>query len=374
MLIGATMNENDLPAFKAMLAGNDIMRVFPRDVTVAGKTVKVLPAWTDPRFEYCRQVGAIPFVSTKVDGDRDGLAYVREQLLNLPDWITTLYITDRHEPEGDLPADQFKTNFLAFYAMVDGLPEGIRTRIRCGPVLTRTWTERDGPAAGLKPGRTYRMYDPGIGDFLGVDMYVQSGTAKAPVTAATLPRPEAFCAAFKAYRFDDQDHRDRIWPETGLVGFPADVDGTVRAAWIRGVHAEVAGWDPAETGWKMIGWIWWNSLGKATGQVAEIGQRRDFPLHLRTQPAAQHRTESGGVAPQPPTAVQLPGDPPPPVAAFNDIWRAQHTPTAPVDAPAPDADPYQAAYTAGWRDGREHLLTEMIALVRRPVEAGSALP
>lgn len=369
MLIGATMNETDLPTFKDMLAGNDWMRIFPRDVKVAsGRTVKVLPAWNDGRFKYCHQVGAIPFVSTKVDGDPAGLAHVREQLLAMPAGIRLLYITDRHEPEGDLPADQFKSNFNAFLAMVDSLPPELRSRIRCGPVLTRTWTERDG-VGGLKPGRSYDLYDPGTGDFFAVDMYVQSGTSKAVVTPQTLPTAQQFTGAFKAYRKDDQDRRDRLWAEFGVIGMPADPDGTARAAWMRAVHNEAASWDPTETGWNMIGWMWWNSLGKATGEVAQIGQRRDFPLHLRTVPAASVRTESGGGVTVGVAAEQLPGDPPAPVAAYNEIWAAQRAGNTPrPQAPADPKDP-AGTYADGWRDGRAHLAAEISAVLA----AGHAL-
>lgn len=311
MLIGATMNETDLPAFKTMLVGNNIMRIFPRDVQVVpGKTLKVLPAWTNIRFTYCQENNTIPFVSTKVDGDPDGLAYVRNQLLTLPAWITQLYITDRHEPEADVTAAAFIANFTAFLKMVDSLPPEIRRRIRCGPILTKTWTD--------KAGRTLATYDPGTGDFFGLDAYVASGTAAAVVTPATLPDPATFLAVFKAYKKTPTDTRDRILPELGVVGMPDDLDGAARAGWIRGIHTVTGSWTPAVTGWKFLGFIWWNSEGKATGLVAQIGQRRDFALHLRTAPATSRA--AGAVA----TAVQLPGNPPAPVAAYNAIFEQEN--------------------------------------------------
>jgi hypothetical protein len=355
MLIGATMNTADLPTLSVGLAGNNIMRIFPSNATVAGKATKVLPAWSDQRFAYCQKVGAIPFVSTKVDGDPDAVAYVRAQLLTLPDWIKVLFITDRHEPEGDVTAQQFQANFTAFLKMVDGLPAALRRRIRCGPVLTRTWTEQNGT------GRTYDTYDPGTGDFFGVDMYVQSGTAKAVVTPASMPSPPAFTAEFKAYRKNADDHRDRLWPEWGLIGMPDDPDGTARAGWIRGNYQLVKTWDPAVLGWKFIGMIWWNSAGKATGEVAQIGQRRDFPLSQRTLPAPAVGFAAGSSAAA--TAVVLPGDPPAPVAAFNSIFIAENPPT-PAPGPAPTPIPAPAGtYDDGWRAGRAQLLKEISALV-----------
>ncbi len=346
MLIGATMNAADLPALSPALAGNNIMRVFPVSARVtADKTGLVLPPWSDSRLAYCKTVGAIPFVSTKVDGDPDAIAYVRKQLLALPDWVSTLYITDRHEPEGDLPPAAFKTNFTVFMSMVDGLPPALRERIRCGPVLTKTWTEQPGS------GRSYDTYDPGIGDFLGCDMYVQSGTSKAVVTPATLPTPAQFVAVFKAYRKNAADTRDRIWPEWGVIGMPDDVDGSARAAWIRGIYDEVKTWGPDTTGWRWLGMIWWNSPGKATGQVYAIGQRRDFPLNLRTAPG--YSRDAGGAAA---TAVQLPGDPPAPVAAYNELFTAENPRT-----PAPGTA--TGSYEQGWTDGRAQLLKEITALV-----------
>jgi len=344
MLVGATMNTADLPTLSAGLAGNNIMRIFPVTATVAGKNTKVLPPWTDPRFVYCQKVGAIPFVSTKVDGDPDAIAHVREQLLSLPLWVSVLFITDRHEPEGDVTPEEFQHNFNAFLAMIDGLPSALRRRIKCGPVLTRTWTEQTGS------GRTYGTYDPGTGDFFGCDMYVQSGTAKAVVNPATVPTPEQFTAAFVGYRKNTDDHRDRIWPEWGLIGMPDDPDGSFRANWIRAVFRLMKALDPAKVGWKFIGLIWWNSTGKATGQVAVIGERRDFPLSLRTQPVSGGFA-AGGTA----VAVQLPGDPPAPVAAFNEIFQSENPPT-PAPAPA-------GTYDDGWRDGRAQLLKEITALV-----------
>src|SRR3954452_17910882 len=132
MLIGATLAQDKIDFYEPLLPGNDMMRIFQANVAVtdtAGttKTVGVIPAWTDTRLAYCQRKGTIPFVSTKVDGWARGIAYVRNQLINMPSWITMLYITDRHEPEGDLGTgatgqNAYKTNFHAFYDMIKGLP------------------------------------------------------------------------------------------------------------------------------------------------------------------------------------------------------------------------------------------------------------
>ena len=315
MLIGASMAEGDIPTYKTYFPHNSIMRVFPVDATVNGKTIKVLAPWTNARLTYCKDNGVIPFMSCKVDGDADGLAHVKNQLINMPSWVTQLYLTDRHEPEADLSATAFRANFKAFLAMVDSLPAATRAKVKCGPVLTKTWTETS--AAG-KGNFNYSTYDPmGVGaggDFFGVDMYVMtaSGPGGAVVTPATLPTAAAFVQYFKAYRFDAADTRPRIWPELGVVGMPADTDGTARANWLQAIYNEVKTWNTGTTHWPWLGMIWWNATGKATGTVPGVGDRRDFPLHLRT-------TGSGTTA-DPYRAVTIPGNPPPPVATFNAIW------------------------------------------------------
>lgn len=343
MLVGATMTQADLNSYKGMLAGNNIMRVFPSDRTINGVTVKVLPAWTDSRFTYCQTSGVIPFVSTKVDGDAGGLNYVKQQLLAMPAWVKMLYITDRHEPEGDVTAAEYQANFNAFLAMVDSLPTALRARIRCGPVLTRTWTESSAPGKG---NFQYGTYDPGTGDFFGVDMYVESGTSSTVVDPTTLPTATAFLQYLKAYKKTSGDTRPRIIPELGVIGMPDDTDGTARAAWITAVNAEVKTWGPAVTGWSFLGWIWWHATGKATGEVAVIGQRRDFPLHLRTVDAN--------------TAVVLPGNPPAPVAAYGAAWKAENTTPLPDDV-VPAANGMKAEYTLLITDRNLNVIGDPIA-------------
>src|SRR4051794_23252929 len=177
------------------------MRIFPTDVSITDsggttKTVGAITPWTDSRLAYCQRKRVIPFLSSKVDGWAAGIAYVRTQLLAMPDWILNdagmfVMITDRHEPEGDLGTgvtgqNAYKANFNAFYTMIQGLPANIRAKVRCGPVLTKTWTES---SASGKGNFNYGLYDPGVGDWFAVDMYVSTGSASAVVTPSTLPTP-----------------------------------------------------------------------------------------------------------------------------------------------------------------------------------------
>jgi hypothetical protein len=333
MYVGATLAQDKIGFYEPLLPGNDMMRVFQANVAVTDsggttKTVGVLPAWTDSRFEYCHRKGAIPFASTKVDGWAGGIAYVRNQLIQMPDWVTMLYITDRHEPEGDLGSgatgqNAYKTNFHAFYDMIKALPTDIRSRVKCGPVLTKTWTESN--TAG-KGGFDYSLYDPYTisaaagGDFFGVDMYEPSGSATAAVSPSTLSTPVNFVTTFKNYKAAVGDTRPRLWPELGLIGMPADTDGSARATWLQGVHDEAEKMRAGQPGWtqpwSFEGWVWWNAVGAATGVVATIGQRRDFPLDDRTI----DDTSTGVVKIVPPK----------PLTQFNTIWAIEHGTTPPA--------------------------------------------
>ena len=321
MLIGASIAAEDIAFYEPLFTGNDIMRIFPVDVTVGGNRMKVFPAWSDARLAYCHRNTTIPFLSCKVDGDSGGLAYVKTQLEGMPAWIRDdpemlVFVTDRHEPEGDLPGGPpaYKDNFNKFLAMVDSLDPRLRMKIKCGPVLTKTWTESKGDHKGAFD---YRKYDPGTGDFLGVDSYVLTAAGDRVVSPSTLPAPGKFLRYLKEYRFTSSDARPRIFPELGLIGMPADTDGSARAAWIQGVHDEVSGWRTGTRGWtqpwSFLGWIWWNQEGKRTGPVAGVGERRDFALDERTVDGR--------------TVIKL--NPPKPLNTFNAIWSAAHHPSTP---------------------------------------------
>lgn len=357
MLVGASMGAEDLSSYGPALAGNNIMRIFPSTVTVSGQAVGVLPAWTDSRVTYCRDNNVIPFFSTKLDGYAAGLTHVKNQLINMPQWLkdrsgVVLWITDRHEPEGDLAggaepaaANAYKANFKAFVDMLNTLPTDLRAKIWVGPVLTKTWTEKAGTT------RDYDLYDPMSlgapygGDFFGVDMYHETGTTAAVVKPSTIIAPATFVAKFKAYKFSAGDTRPRVWPELGLVGMPEDLDGSARATWIQGLYDQVKLMQVGESGWtqpwSMHGWIWWHQIGKATGQVKDVGEARDFPLHLRSKPDPTKTTTDGsGNTLWYSTPVVLPGTPPLPLAKYNQIWTLENTGvTLPDPDPETDSDP-----------------------------------
>lgn len=269
MKIGATIVKEDIGYWKPKLQKNEWMRIFPNGDGL-------LPSWTDDRFKYMQDVGGQPFASTKIDGNPDKIAALRAKLLTLPAWITTLWLTDRHEPEGDLQggASAYKSHFKAFYDMIKGLPASIRSRVKAGPVLTRQATENSG---GLG---TYATYDPGVGDFFGVDMYGNSwGTGSNAATSYV--DPKTFLSKVKAY---NTGSRPKLFPEIGYVGLPYDTDGSARATWIQGITEELKTWS------NFVGYIWWNANGKEGSYLKGLGTKRYFQLDRRhTQPDGSYK-------------------------------------------------------------------------------------
>lgn len=270
MRVGATCKKGEkdsgLPYWQARLVGMDWMRVFPDGDGLP-------PSWDDERFDMIQHYGAEPFVSTKIDGDNAKIAELGTRLQAMPAWITRLWLTDRHEPEGDnITPAQYIANYKEVWAMVNGLPAAIRARIKCGPVLTRQWTENTA-------GRTYKTHDPGpaFSDFFGVDMYMNSW--KSGSTAATAYTDAAtFLSKFKAYRYDATDVRPRMFPEFGAIGLPDDTTGAGRAAWMQAVHDQLVTWTEAAQGWPFLGYLWWNAEGKSGDSIARLGIHRWFQL------------------------------------------------------------------------------------------------
>lgn len=262
MKVGATMKIDELSQWQNRIAGIDWMRVFPNSNNLP-------PDWNDPRIEFCRNFNADPFLSTKVDGDNAKIATLLDYLEAMPSWIKDnperkLWITDRHEPEGDVTAAAYKANITEYITKIDTLPAPIRSKIMVGPVLTRQWTENTA-------GRTYLTHDPGIGEFFGVDAYANSWTWP-------YPDPATFLSKIKAYRYNSSDTRPRILPELGAIGHPNDPDGSLRAAWMQGIQDQLVTWGPSTVAWQgqFLGWCWWNAEGKSGDSIAGIGKKRWF--------------------------------------------------------------------------------------------------
>ncbi|WP_433831326.1 hypothetical protein ACQP2E_13195 [Actinoplanes sp. CA-015351] len=271
VLIGATFKKHEISHWENTLEKNEIFRIFPNSDGVP-------PDWTDPRYQYCQRVGAIPFISGKIDGNPRKLDALRDMLTTMKPWVKVLYLTDHHEPEGDrhLTPERFAANFNALMTMLDTeLPVSVRSRIRCGPAMTKQWTENVN-------GGDYREWDPGTGDFFGVDAYLNSWAPGGGDTVFTrFPDAAAWLKKIKGYRYDSSDTRPRILPELGAIQPPWDIDGSARAAFLKDVHDELSSWNPATTGWQFQGWIWWNTEGTSGKSIAGIGTHRWFQLDRR---------------------------------------------------------------------------------------------
>lgn len=271
--IGATVKEDETTYWETRLSANKWMRIFPNSDGLP-------PDWENERFQYLKRVGGQPFVSTKIDGDGTKLGQLSTWIQAMPSWVTRLYITDRHEPEGDLEggAPAYIANFTAFWNMIQALPSGIRAKVWAGPVQTNLWTED-----ATKGNFNYGTYDPGVGDFWGVDAYGPSYGSGATVTTS-FKNPVAFFQYIKAYH-NAHPTRPMILPEVGYIGAPFDTDGTARAAWLQGMH------DEFKTFANPHGFIWWNTQGKSGAALSGnpgIGTFRYFQLDRR------HTDDQGG--------------------------------------------------------------------------------
>jgi hypothetical protein len=263
--IGATLDKTAIDYWTPKLLKNGWMRIFPN-------SNKLPPAWDDSRFVYCQANGVHPFISTKIDGDATLLASMSSFLQTMPTWILndpnmTLWYTEHHEPEREFAADPtgWKAQFVQAWNMVQALPSNIRAKIKMGPTMTKQWTEATG-----KGNFNYATFDPGVGDFWGVDCYVDSGTSTTAITS--FPAAATFLQYVKAYVPAAGASTLRIFPELGVIGAPFDTDGTARAAWIQSIHDEVKTWS------NFGGFCWWNDDGTSGGSIPGVGTVRFFQL------------------------------------------------------------------------------------------------
>lgn len=321
MRIGATLDKTALDYWRPKLVGNDWMRIFPNSVA-SNTALKFPPPWTDNRFVYCKAVGADPFISCKLQSDATQLANLRQHLIDMPSWIETLWITDHHEPESDMPPATYKANFMAFWNMIQSLPAATRAKTKAGPILTNINTED-------KFNGDYSIHDPGVGDFFGVDTYVRSYQGSPAQVITSFPANAAtFLASIKNY---NAGSRPKCFPELGGIGIPADNDGSARAAFMQRIYDEVKTWP------NFLGWCWWNddgTTGSALPGSPGIGSARYFQLDRRHTGANDTTLGTGN-------AFAL-INPALPLAKYNAIYTADKAgttvPDPPVDPP-PDPEP-----------------------------------
>lgn len=334
LMIGATFKVDEIGYWSSRIPTNHWFRIFPNSDGMP-------PAWSDARFVYCRDRGVVPFISTKIDGDATKLNTLKVFLQAMPAWVTKLYLTDRHEPEGDVSAAAFQANINALLAMLDTLDPALRARIKAGPVLTRQAVENKPVATptthtGSNPtGGTYSTYDPGTGDFLGVDFYGNSwDSADATKATTAFVPPATILAKVKAYKKSNGDTRPRIFPEIGYIGAPFDTNGNARAQWLAGIVAEVATWNSSNPNWVMPwqfeGLIWWNTQGKSGSSLTGVGKTRWFQLDRRHNGAVYGSDPEGGY-------TLLTNSPV--LAKFNEIVAAQGEDPEDPDGPEDPDDP-----------------------------------
>ncbi|HEX8346556.1 MAG TPA: hypothetical protein VF657_17705 [Actinoplanes sp.] len=321
--IGATLDKAAISYWEPKLHVNGWMRIFPDGST------KMPNDWEDSRYQYCRRVGAHPFISTKIDGDPVKLQQMYDYLMTMPSWIKDdpdmlLWMTDHHEPEKEFTPTGFKNNFIAFWNKINTLPSNIRTKIKCGPAQTSQWTE-----SASKGNFNYSTYDPLVGDFWGVDTYVLSASGGAAITS--YPNPVAFLQHIKAYV--PPGGRPKIFPEFGAIGAPFDTDGTARAAFLQGCYNELITWPD------FGGFIWWNDDGTSSDSpTTGIGTARYFQLNRRhtgtdnsyTEIPSQTTTVTVGSGGGSGTARSVTLSQP---AASTHLWSV----TVPMVAPPPPA-------------------------------------
>ncbi len=241
MQVGATYDPSEYTTWLPVFPKASVCRVFSANDPVR---------WTDGRIARLIEAKRVPFVSWK----NYNLDLVDQWLDAMPsaDVLPMVYATWMHEPEpkGVNPAE-YKKNITAIYNRIQA--HANVDRVLFGPVLTRQWTENTA-------GRNYTMYDPGIGDFIGCDMYANTWENK-------YPTPEEFTRYFGRHVASNGKDRPMWVPELGAVKMAGDSDGSQRAKWITEVLAALYEW-----GCEVV--IWWNDMGTPSAN----NEPRDFRL------------------------------------------------------------------------------------------------
>ncbi len=305
IFVGATIQKGDIPYWQGKLQKNGIMRVFgDGDGTIANNN--------DARYTYAREVGMRKiFVSTKIREKfvnekhlgtfQDGATRLKNDVASLvaTGWFDTVYVADCHECEknyidlyGANAATQFKADQNAVFAAINTLPLATRAKVKVGTIATKQWTEAPSPKGNFN----YKTFDTGNGDFWSVDVYHNSNINGNQVITSVDSSPAGvtnFLQYIKAYKYSALDLRPRIFPELGLIGFPKDTTGSMRAAWYNEVYNQIRTWDTLSTGWTFAGVIVWNSEGTHGAVLSGnpgIGDSRFFQLDRRHTGANNYTT------------------------------------------------------------------------------------
>jgi len=225
-----------------------------------------LPSW-DSRITTLNARGIVPFVSWKTHD----VNAVRNWLLAMPSSIPLVYLAEFHEAEADMSAATYKARQVETWDMITALPTNIRSRTRFGPIQTKQWTENGG--------HSYSEYDPGIGDFWGVDAYVNSWGAQ---DANSYPDHITWLNKIQTYdtcrdRNGNPGPCRKKWlPELGAVSRCQDTNDFGRATWLNRVAQRLED----DTSVQLV--LWWDTTGTAGANESCLGTVRNFRLDSKT--------------------------------------------------------------------------------------------
>lgn len=244
----------------------DSMRVF-------SSNGQGLPAWTDQRIEWLDSKSTTPFISFK---DVVSTSTLLNWIQDMPSTIPMIYLAHCHECEANIDAATYKSRQVMYWNAINTLPSQWRSRVKFGPIQTKQWTENTA-------GRSYATYDPGIGDFWGVDAYVNTWDLDNPAQNGGNGYPE-HVSWLQRIRDYDTGGRSKWLPELGTVSAYYDDSDQNRAIWIN----RVMGLIESDPDFGLV--LWWHEQGTAGSNLPYYGTGRDFRLH------AHRECNSGGGA------------------------------------------------------------------------------
>lgn len=227
-----------------------------------------LPTWNDSRITDLNARGIVPFISWKTYD----VQAIENWLMAMPSNIPLVYLAHFHEAEADMSAATYKARQVALWDMIVALPSNIRSRTRFGPIQTKQWTENTA-------GRSYSTYDPGIGDFWGVDAYVNSWGGQ---TSTSYPDHIAWLNKIQTYdtcrdRNGNPGPCRKKWiPELGAVSRCQDTNDFGRATWLNRVAQRLED----DTSVQLV--LWWDTTGTAGANESCLGTQRNFRLDQKT--------------------------------------------------------------------------------------------
>lgn len=220
------------------------------------------PPWSDSRIVQANARGIVPFISWKTHDPQA----VYNWLVAMPSSIPLVYLAEFHEAEADMSAATYKARQIATWNKILTLPANIRAKTRFGPIQTKQWTENNG--------RSYAEYDPGIGDFWGVDAYVNSWGSQ---TSTSYPDHIQWLSQIQNYDTCRNGFCRKKWiPELGAVSRCQDTNDYGRATWLNRVAQRLED----DTSVQLV--LWWDTDGTAGASESCLGTVRNFRLDQKT--------------------------------------------------------------------------------------------